>query len=120
AQGGQAQGGQAQGEQAQRGAPEDGIAWEALARLDSWRGGYDAVVGWADGPDEEALGILDQLAGHWPGRAVALVRLAEQDGAEAIISQLEGSGLKVLRFQPAGAWDEGAHLVAGAVPLPPG
>lgn len=49
------------------------MAYATLARLDPWRGGYDAIVCWvADGHGTSAKAAA-ALAEEWPGRVVAVL-----------------------------------------------
>ena len=92
------------------------LAWPALSRLDRWRGGYDAIVGWAANLNEQEMRALEQLGDQWPGRAIAVVAggLVAEGAAE--LPKLESRGLKVV---PEGSgWDETAQLVLEASRAP--
>jgi glycosyltransferase involved in cell wall biosynthesis len=106
------------------------LSFGALRKLDPWRGGYDAVVGWVaarvfepegngDGANEggatsagHGTRTMEQLAAEWPGRAIALL---ERSGAlqdKATISRLENLGVKVVPVTEG--YDEAARLVVEA------
>ena len=100
------------------GAPPGPMSWAALSRLDAWRGGYDAVLGWADRLDEQAIWVMEQLATNWPGRSMAVVDREKATTEEAAISKLENLGLRVL--PSAEGWEATANLVTKAARAPGG
>jgi glycosyltransferase involved in cell wall biosynthesis len=69
------------------------MAYSLLPRLDPWRGGYDAIVCWVDGPARAKQALA--LAEDWPGRLVALV--AEKGTGPAEASGLREGGARVVR-----------------------
>jgi hypothetical protein len=88
------------------------LSYGSLARLDSWRGGYDAVVAWAPNADEPQLSVVEELARTWPDRAVVLV---ERDAALArpgVVSGWEARGLKVVAFGTGAGWGTTAEVLA--------
>jgi glycosyltransferase involved in cell wall biosynthesis len=120
--------------------PTEGVlSYPALRKLDPWRGGYDAVVGWVparigepEDNGEEAGGpearqpraeapmaspghdtrVMEQLAAEWPGRAVAVVERSGALQEKATVSRLEALGVRVV---PAGeSYKEAARLVVEA------
>ena len=89
--------------------------FQALNRLDAWRGGYDAVVGWTGEPDGEGRVRMEKLAALAPGRCIALVRAETVSAGKAMVSALGEVGAKVISL-PAGAdWEESARLLVSAV-----
>ena len=90
------------------------MSWTALARLDPWRGGYDAVVGWGAALDHEVIRSLEQLAPNWPGRAIALVGDETARSAKAALSRLADLGLWNLRTPGGTDWQGTAQLVVEA------
>lgn len=91
-----------------------GLSWSALAHLDPWRGGYDAVVGWAGGLDDRGP-ALSELATEWRGRAIVVVGEEAAGPQLTAISRLERSGLRVVRWAKDGDWEATARLVVEAV-----
>jgi hypothetical protein len=83
-----------------------------LPRLDSWRGGYDAVVGWAPTADEPALSVVEELALTWPDRTVVLVDRAAALARRAVIAEWEARGLKVVAFGTGAGWEKTAAALA--------
>ncbi|MGA3219871.1 MAG: glycosyltransferase family 1 protein [Acidimicrobiales bacterium] len=75
------------------------LSYNSLAKIDSWRGGYDAVVGWAPTADEPALSVVEEL------RAAAFAR-------RAVISDWEARGLKVVAFGTGPGWETTAAVLA--------
>ncbi|HTW07566.1 MAG TPA: glycosyltransferase family 1 protein [Acidimicrobiales bacterium] len=92
---------------------ERALSFSALARLDAWRGGYDAVVAWADELGEEELGVMEAVAAGSPGPVIALVGQAGASTGPAVPSRLANLGLDIVRVQ-AGSWDVAARTVAEA------
>ncbi|HTV11818.1 MAG TPA: glycosyltransferase family 1 protein [Acidimicrobiales bacterium] len=88
------------------------LSWPALARLDRWRGGYDAVVSWAPSLSEQHMMALEQLGMAWPDKSVAVVPEGAPGVDEQAISKLETWGLKVVPASPE-RWEEVARQVVG-------
>jgi len=87
----------------------------ALSKLDPWRGGYDAVVGWAGELDGSALEAMAQLAAQWSGHCIALVGAEVAMRKAAAVSALERSGVKVLSLEADRDWEDSARrMVATA------
>jgi glycosyltransferase involved in cell wall biosynthesis len=84
----------------------------ALRKLDPWRGGYDAVIGWVPGTGEQDAEVVEQLAAEWPGRVVALFD-QEQAGAERKPFSTPGVSSIVVPSDPS-SWGETARRVAEA------
>jgi hypothetical protein len=88
------------------------LAYGTLARLDSWRGGYDAVVGWAATVDEQSVRAVEELAAAWPDRTVVLVDRDPTPAARAVISEWEARGLKIVAFGTRPGWEGTAAVLA--------
>lgn len=88
------------------------FSYASLARLDSWRGGYDAVVVWAPSADEPELGVVEELARSWPDRSLVLVDGDAATARRAVISGWEARGLKVVTFGPGAGWEATAAVLA--------
>ena len=94
-------------------APKDGpLPLSALRKLDPWRGGYDAIVGWRPGSAGQAAEVMEALASEWPGRVVALF---DQPGAghQTTPFSVPGVATVVVPTEPAN-WEETARRVAEA------
>jgi len=89
-----------------------------LPRLDLWRNGYDAVVGWLGQGDMGQAGALEILAADWPGRALFVIERGE--GSRVATARLAGAGGRVLPLSPGAGWDRAAQLVVQAVQGTPG
>jgi Glycosyl transferases group 1 len=92
---------------------EDGpLPLSALRKLDPWRGGYDAIVGWPRGSGGQAAEVMEALTSEWPGRVVALF---EQHGAgdEGTPFSVPGVATVLVPTEPAN-WEETARRVADA------
>jgi glycosyltransferase involved in cell wall biosynthesis len=100
--------------QARGGPGEEPLAWTALARLDPWRGGYDAVVGWAGGLDAPVMKTMEALAAEWPGRGMAVVPGGKGTGDRAALSKLKDLGLTVVHAHVDEGWEATAHAVVEA------
>jgi glycosyltransferase involved in cell wall biosynthesis len=93
--------------------PEAGpLPLSALRKVDPWRGGYDAIVGWARGNAGQSAEVMEALASEWPGRVVALF---DQPGAghEATPFSVPGVATVMVPTEPAN-WEETARRVAAA------
>jgi len=90
------------------------LSWSALGRLDRWRGGYDAVVGWGSNLNEQGMRDMEQLANALPGRAVAVVAADGPGPDEHAISKLESWGVQAVFAGGAGGWERTAQLVVKA------
>ena len=67
---------------AQEGVDQDGpLPLSALAKIDPWRGGYDAIIGWVPELAGREAKVVERLAAEWPGRVVALFDQALLDQA---------------------------------------
>jgi glycosyltransferase involved in cell wall biosynthesis len=91
---------------------EGALPLAALRKLDPWRGGYDAIIGWlpgTEGPDAE---VVEQLAAEWPGRVVALF---DQEHAGADRRPFSTPGVSTIAvFSEPSSWAETARRVAEA------
>ncbi len=88
------------------------LAYSTLPKLDSWRGGYDAVVAWAPAANGSELEVVEEMARNWPDRALVLV---DRDVAAArgdVISAWEAAGLKVIAFVTGPGWERTAAVLA--------
>ncbi len=88
------------------------LSYGSLARLGSWRGGYDAVVAWAPSAEEPELSVVDELAQAWPGRSVVLVDRDVAPLRQAVVAGWEARGLKVVAFGPGAGWEATAAALA--------
>jgi hypothetical protein len=88
------------------------LSYSSLSKLDSWRGGYDAVVGWAPTADEPALSVVEELALIWPDRTVVLVDRGAALARRAVIAEWEARGLKVVAFGTGTGWERTAAVLA--------
>jgi glycosyltransferase involved in cell wall biosynthesis len=88
------------------------LSYGTLFRLDSWRGGYDAVVGWAATADEAAVSVVEELARTWPDRTIVLVDREAALKRRAVISKWEARGLKVVTFGTGPDWESTAAILA--------
>jgi len=96
------------------------ISWQALEKLDAWRGGYDAVVAWASGLGDHGLEMMEQLAAKWPGRCMLVFDREQARGERAVISQSDAPSLIALAARDGAGWDETASLVVDAARRAPG
>jgi glycosyltransferase involved in cell wall biosynthesis len=85
--------------------------YAALTRLDRWRGGYDAVVSWISGAEEQDMDLMERLVADWRGRAVALLDQEHVGSEEAALSEFESPGITVLLAGGNTSWDETAQRV---------
>jgi hypothetical protein len=88
------------------------LSYGTLPKLDSWRGGYDAIVAWAPSAEGAELEVVEELACKWPGRIVVLV---ERDVALArgeVVSGWEAKGIKVIAFTTGPGWERTAAVLA--------
>ena len=84
----------------------------ALRKLDPWRGGYDAVIGWVPGTGEQDAEVVEQLAADWPGRVVALF---DQEQAGAARKPFSTPGVSTIDVpSDPSSWGETARRVAEA------
>ena len=75
---------------AQEGVDQDGpLPLSALAKIDPWRGGYDAIIGWVPELAGREAKVVERLAAEWPGRVVALFDQALLDEALLDPDQLD-------------------------------
>src|SRR5262249_12458508 len=84
---------------------------DTMSTLDRWRGGYDAVVAWWREEDDHDVETMAQLAASWPGRAVAVVNHHPDAGSGAVISRLQGMGLRVVPVSRGASWAKTAQRV---------
>jgi glycosyltransferase involved in cell wall biosynthesis len=103
-------------------AQEASLPLSALRKLDPWRGGYDAVVGWVSANGGREAEVIEELASRWPGRVVALLDQAVFDQARGDQKSASRGGTS---FSAPGAttvlvptwpanWEEIARRVAEA------
>lgn len=97
--------------------PEPVPAYEALAKLDLWRNGYDAVIGWFPHRAKHDARAMEVLARDWRGRTVLLVGDAPAAGAAARVKKAGG---RVLALSPGAGWESTARLVITAARGTPG
>ena len=88
------------------------LSYRALGRLDSWRGGYDAVVGWAGEADEAGVNVVEELASAWPDRTIVLVDREAAQARRAVISDWEARGLRIVAFGSEAGWERTAAALA--------
>jgi hypothetical protein len=88
------------------------LSYGTLAKLDSWRGGYDAIICWAPTADEPDLSVVEELASAWPDRTVVLVDREAALARRAAVSEWEARGLKVVAFGTGRSWERVAAILA--------
>lgn len=87
------------------------LAYATLRRLDAWRGGYDAIVGWCDGSGRAARRVAKTLGRQWPRRAVVV--LAPEAGDQAAIAEdLGRAGCAVVPKHEDESWEVTAGQLA--------
>jgi glycosyltransferase involved in cell wall biosynthesis len=88
------------------------LSYGALAKLDSWRGGYDAVVVWAAAVDEQSVDAVEDTAATWPDRTVVLVDRGTAPSKRAVVLDWETRGLKVVVGGAGPGWESTAAILA--------
>jgi len=88
------------------------LPYAALHRLDRWRGGYDAVVGWVPDAGARDLEVMEELAAGWPGRTVALFDRERAATDDTGFPKLDA--MTVHLPSDATSWEETARRVAEA------
>ena len=88
------------------------LAYSTLPKLDSWRGGYDAVVAWAPGAEGPELDVVEEVARNWPDRAIVLVDRDVALERREVISEWEAAGLKIVAFAAGPGWERTAAVLA--------
>ena len=118
--GGQEAGAQEAGAQeagAQEGVDQDGpLPLSALAKIDPWRGGYDAIIGWVPELAGREAKVVERLAAEWPGRVVALFDQALLDQALLDQDRLDQDRLDQDKAGQLGAGGEGSSLPSFSTP----
>jgi glycosyltransferase involved in cell wall biosynthesis len=88
------------------------FSYGTLAKLDSWRGGYDAVVAWTAAEDEQSVSAVEELAAKWPDRTVIVVDRDTTPAGRAVVSVWEARGVKVVVFGAEPSWERTAAVLA--------
>ena len=102
---------------AQEGVDQDGpLPLSALAKIDPWRGGYDAIIGWVPELAGREAKVVERLAAEWPGRVVVLFDQALLDEALLDPDQLDRDRLHQDKAGQLGAGGEGSSLPSFSTP----
>ena len=88
----------------------------ALAKIDPWRGGYDAIIGWVPELAGREAKVVERLAADWPGRVVALFDQALLDQALLDQARLDQGPLDQDQAGRLGAGGEGSSLPSFSTP----
>jgi glycosyltransferase involved in cell wall biosynthesis len=81
-----------------------------LRRLDAWRGGYDAIVVWADAHPASSPELMEELAANFAGRAIALTGQPGGGRERALVPQ---GGVRVMAVE--GDWQQTARDLVGSL-----